>query len=97
MCMDPKYVRGTCLKYRKGDASWVVCTESRGDDPEAIVGRDEFKTLAWTTANAKARRLRGSQGATRRYPNVSNVWPRGLLHGAAEPPKRLLLLSQNRG
>jgi hypothetical protein len=54
MCMDPKYVRGTCLKYRKGDASWLVCTELRADDPEAIVARDEFKTLAWTTANASA-------------------------------------------
>lgn len=53
------YVRGTCLKttYRKGDAPWLVCTELRADDPEAIFTRDEFKALAWTTANAKAREM----------------------------------------
>lgn len=53
------YVRGTCLKmtYRKGDAPWLVCTELRAEDPEAIFTRDEFRTLAWTTANAKAREM----------------------------------------
>jgi hypothetical protein len=53
-------VRGTCLKMtcRKNEAPWgLTCTELRGDDPEAIFTRDEFKTLAWTTANAKAREL----------------------------------------
>ena len=31
-------VRGTCLKttYWKGNAPWVVCTELRADDHEAI-------------------------------------------------------------
>jgi hypothetical protein len=43
--------------YRKGDAPWLVCTELRADDPEAIFTRDEFKALAWTTANAKAREM----------------------------------------
>jgi hypothetical protein len=52
-------VRGTCLKMtcRKGDAPWLACTELRADDPEAIFTRDEFKALAWTTANAKAREM----------------------------------------
>jgi hypothetical protein len=52
-------VRGTCLKmtYRKGDAPWLVCTELRADDPEAIFTRDEFKALAWSVANNKAREL----------------------------------------
>jgi hypothetical protein len=51
-------VRGTCLKMtcRKSKAPWgLTCTELRAEDPEAIFTRDEFKTLAWTTANAKAR------------------------------------------
>jgi hypothetical protein len=52
-------VRGTCLKmtYRKGDVPWLVCTELRADDPEAIITRDEFKALAWSVANDKAREL----------------------------------------
>ena len=53
------FVRGTCLKttYRKGNAPWLVCTELRADDPEAILTRDEFRALAWTAANAKAREM----------------------------------------
>lgn len=53
------HIRGTCLKttYRKGEAPWLVCTELRADDPEAIFTRDEFRALAWNTANAKAREL----------------------------------------
>ena len=53
-------VRGTCLKMtcRKSDAPWgLMCTELRAEDPEAIFTRDEFKKLAWTTANAKAREM----------------------------------------
>ena len=35
------FVRGTCLKMtaRKGHAPWLVCTELRADDPEAIFTR----------------------------------------------------------
>lgn len=53
------HVRGTCLNvtYRKGDAPWLVCTELRADDPEAIFTRDEFRVLAWSAANVKAREL----------------------------------------
>jgi hypothetical protein len=53
------YVRGTCLRttFRKGKAPWLVCTELRADDPEAIFTRDEFKEVAWTNANAKAREM----------------------------------------
>jgi len=53
------WVRGTCLKttYRKGNAAWLVCTELKADDPEAIFTREEFRTLALTTANAKAREM----------------------------------------
>ena len=53
------FVRGTCLKMRarKNNASWLVCTELRADDPEAIFTRDEFKALAWTAANDKAREM----------------------------------------
>ena len=53
-------VRGTCLKMtcRKSDAPWgLMCTELRAEDPEAIFTRDEFKTIAWTTANDKAREM----------------------------------------
>jgi len=52
-------VRGTCLKttYRKGDAPWLVCTELKADDPQAVFTREQFRALAWTTANAKAREL----------------------------------------
>ena len=37
------FVRGTCLKMtaRKGNAPWLVCTELRADDPEAIFTRDD--------------------------------------------------------
>jgi len=55
-------VRGTCLKMtcRKSEAPWgLICTELRAEDPEAIFTRDEFKTLAWSTANAKAREMAG--------------------------------------
>ena len=55
-------VRGTCLKMtcRKSEAPWVLtCTDLRAEDPGAIFTRDEFKTLAWTTANAKAREWAG--------------------------------------
>ena len=50
------FVRGTSLKMiaRKGNAPWLVCTELR---PEAIFTRDEFKKLAWTAANDKAREM----------------------------------------
>jgi hypothetical protein len=53
------YVRGTCLRmtYRKGDAPWLVCTEFGPDDSEAILTRNEFRALAWSTANAKAREM----------------------------------------
>jgi hypothetical protein len=53
------FVRGTCLKMTapKNSASWLVCTELRADDPEAIFTRDEFKALAWTAANDKAREM----------------------------------------
>jgi hypothetical protein len=53
------HVRGTSLKttYRKGDAPWLVCTELRADDPDAMFTRDEFKAIAWSTANDTARRL----------------------------------------
>jgi len=52
------FVRGTCLKMtaRKG-TPWLVCTELRADDPEAIFTRDEFKAIAWTAANDKAREM----------------------------------------
>jgi len=36
---------------------WLVCTELRADDPEAIFTRDEFKALASTAANDKAREM----------------------------------------
>src|SRR5262245_37498278 len=41
------FVRGTCIKMtaRKNNASWLVCTELRADDPGAIFTRDEFKAL----------------------------------------------------
>jgi hypothetical protein len=29
----------------------------RADDPEAIFTRNEFRALAWSTANAKAREM----------------------------------------
>ena len=53
------HVRGTSLKttYRKGDAPWLVCTELRAEDPDAIFTRDEFRAIAWDTANATARKL----------------------------------------
>jgi len=35
----------------------LTCTELRAEDPEAIFTRDEFKTIAWTTANDKAREM----------------------------------------
>ena len=52
-------MRGTCLRmaYRKGDAPWLVCVEHGPDDPEARVTLTEFRALAWTAANAKAREL----------------------------------------
>lgn len=60
-CRQPIGVNSSaiCLKmtYRKGDAPWLVCTELKADDPEAIFTRDEFKALAWTTAKAKAREM----------------------------------------
>ena len=63
------FVRGTCLKMtaRKGHAPWLVCTELRADDPEAIFTRDEFKALAWTAANDKTREMAGlfSRGVSR--------------------------------
>jgi hypothetical protein len=55
-------VRGTCLKMtcRKSEAPWgLTCIDLRADDPGAIFTRDEFKTLAWKTANAKAREMGG--------------------------------------
>ena len=53
------FVRVTCLKMtaRKNNASWLVCTELRADDPGAIFTRDEFKALAWAAANDKAREM----------------------------------------
>jgi hypothetical protein len=48
--------RGTCLKKSEAPLG-LTCTELRAEDPEAIFTRDEFKTLAWTTANAKAREM----------------------------------------
>jgi hypothetical protein len=35
----------------------MVCAELRADDPEAIFMRDEFKALAWTAGNDKAREM----------------------------------------
>jgi hypothetical protein len=52
-------IRGTCLRMacRKGDAPWLVCVEHGPDDPDARVTLTEFRALAWTAANAKAREL----------------------------------------
>jgi hypothetical protein len=52
-------MRGTCLKtaYRKGDAPWLVCSELGPEDPDALVTLSEFRAIAWTAANEKAREL----------------------------------------
>jgi hypothetical protein len=52
-------LRGTCLRttYRKGDAPWLVCTELGPEDPDARLTLNEFRALAWSAANTKAREL----------------------------------------
>ena len=41
------FVRGTCLKMTapKNNASWLVCTELRADDPEAIFVTNSRRSL----------------------------------------------------
>jgi hypothetical protein len=50
---------GTCfrMKYRKGNAPWLVAREYGPDDPGTPVTLSEFRALAWAAANAKAREL----------------------------------------
>lgn len=52
-------LRGTCfrVKYRKREAPWLIAQEYGPDDPDAPVTLSEFRALAWTAANDKAREL----------------------------------------
>jgi hypothetical protein len=51
-------MRGTCLraKFRKQEAPWLAMDEY-AEDSEAPMTFQEFRTLAWETANEKARDL----------------------------------------
>ena len=59
MCMDLRFRSSSAEPASRGknNASWLVCTELRADDPDAIFTRDEFKALAWAAANDKAREI----------------------------------------
>jgi hypothetical protein len=52
-------MRGTCFraKYRKQEAPWLATDEFGPDDPDATVTFSEFRNLAWTAANDRARQL----------------------------------------
>ena len=52
-------LRGTCFraKYGKQDAPWLATEEFGPDDPGAPMTLSEFRNLAWTAANEKARQL----------------------------------------
>ena len=52
-------LRGTCFraKYRKQEAPWLATDELGPDDPEAPITLSEFRSLAWTAANERAREL----------------------------------------
>lgn len=52
-------MRGTCFraKFRKQEAPWLATDEYGPDDPEAEISLSEFRNLAWTAANDKARSL----------------------------------------
>jgi len=52
-------MRGTCFraKYRKQEAPWLATDEYGPDDPDATVTFSEFRNLAWTAANDRARQL----------------------------------------
>ena len=47
-------LRGTCLraKYRKQDAPWLATEEYGPDEPDAPISLSEFRSLAWSVANA---------------------------------------------
>jgi hypothetical protein len=45
-----------CARYSKGDNPWLTLSEA-SDDKEAPISITEFRVLAWTAANEKAREL----------------------------------------
>lgn len=52
-------LRGTCLwvRYRRQEAPWLAADAYGPDDPEASLTLNEFRALAWETANETARQL----------------------------------------
>jgi hypothetical protein len=52
-------MRGTCFraKYRKQEAPWLATDEFGPDDPDAAVTFSEFRNLAYSAANDRARQL----------------------------------------